>query len=165
MTSAPRKRTPNDATAFEREQLRFFLTRDDLASSLAEINPSLAWLPLLGEMKLIRADTQLAPWVEKNFDSLDAVRDVAANIHFFGPETAEVLEFRLNHQLNRLSALLVQSWRLILRHMRTARQRGLQSDWFDIQPRIKRGEFARGDRTFRAGASAKTQDRQASRLV
>jgi hypothetical protein len=142
MTSATQKKTPNDATAFEREQLRFFLTRDDLTSTLAEINPSLAWLPLLGEMKLIRADTQLAPWVERNFDSLDAVRDVAANIHFFGPDTAEVLEFRLNHQLNRLSALLVQSWRLILRHMRTAKQRGLQSDWFDIQSRIKRGEFS-----------------------
>jgi hypothetical protein len=142
MSPAPKKKTPNDATEFEREQLRFFLTRDDLASTLAEINPSLAWLPLLGEMKLIQADTQLAPWVERNFTSLEAVRDVAANIHFFGSETADVLEFRLNNQLNHLSPLLIQSWRLILRHMRTAPRRGLQSAWFDIAPRIKRGELS-----------------------
>src|SRR5688500_5485827 len=107
MLQAPKKRTPNDVTEFEREQLRFFLTRDDLTSTLAEINPSLAWLPLMGEMRLIRPETQLAPWIERNFDSADAVRDVAANIHFFGPDTADVLEFRLNNQLNRLTPLLI----------------------------------------------------------
>lgn len=44
-----RKRTPEDVTEFEREQLRFFLAGDDLATTLATINPSLAWLPVLSE--------------------------------------------------------------------------------------------------------------------
>jgi hypothetical protein len=141
MTEAAKK-TPRDATEFEREQLRFFLLRGDLVGTLTEINPSLAWLSLLGEMQLVNRDTPLAPWIERNFDSVDAVQEVAANIKSFTPETADVLEFRLNRKLSSLSPLLVQCWRLIFRHIRTAKQRGLQSDWFDIEPRIRRGELS-----------------------
>src|SRR5713101_2994765 len=85
---APGKKTPADATPFEREQLRFFLSGGDLAATLSEVNPSLAWLPVLSEMKLIQSETQLIAWIERNFGDADAVRDVVANIHFFGPETA-----------------------------------------------------------------------------
>jgi hypothetical protein len=94
----PRKKTPADVSAFEREQLRFFLSGDDLAATLSEVNPSLAWLPVLSEMKLIQSETQLIEWIERNFGDADAVRDVVANIHFFGPETANFLEYRLNAQ-------------------------------------------------------------------
>ena len=83
--SAPRKKTPADATPFEREQLRFFLSEGDLAATLAEVNPPLAWLPILSEMKLIQSETQLIAWIERNFSDADAVRDVVANINFFGP--------------------------------------------------------------------------------
>ena len=96
--TASQKKTPSDATDFEREQLRFLLGRNDLTATLVEFNPSLAWLPILGEMKLIREETQLAPWIERNFASLEAIRDIAANIRFFGPETADILEFRLNRE-------------------------------------------------------------------
>jgi hypothetical protein len=63
---APRKKTPADATAFEREQLRFFLSGGDLAATLSEVNPSLAWLPVLSEMKLIQSETQLIAWIERS---------------------------------------------------------------------------------------------------
>src|ERR1019366_5560068 len=96
--NAPRKKTPAEATPFEREQLRFFLSGGDLASTLSEINPSLAWLPVLYEMKLIQAETQLIPWIERNFADADAVRDIVANIRFFGPESASFREIRLNAQ-------------------------------------------------------------------
>lgn len=99
MTGASRKKTPKDVTEFEREQLRFFLARDDLAVVLADLNPSLAWLPILDELKLINADTQLAMWLERNLADLGAVRDVVANIHFFRPDTADILEFRLNRRV------------------------------------------------------------------
>src|SRR3954464_4416418 len=92
------KKTPADATPFEREQLRFFLSGDDLAATLSEFNPSLAWLPLLSEMKLIQSERQLIAWIELNFADVNAVRDVVANIQFFGRETADFLEFRLNTQ-------------------------------------------------------------------
>jgi hypothetical protein len=138
MRDAPRK-TPKDATEFEREQLRFFLTQGDVAAMLAKVNPSLAWLPMLAELKLIDVETQLAPWIQKNFAEADAVREVAANIHFFGPDTADILEFRLN-QTEGLPPLLMTCWRLILRHMRTAKRGGLRYEWFDIAPRIEHGE-------------------------
>src|SRR5262249_1513156 len=67
-------------------------------------------------------------------------REVAANIRFFVPETAELLEFRLNHQVDRLTPLLEKCWRLIIRYMRTARRGILQADWFEIAPRIKHGD-------------------------
>lgn len=136
------RKTPSDVTAFEREQLRFFLSKGDVGATLTEINPSLAWLPVLFDLKLIDRTTQLAAWIEKNFADPDAVRDVAANIHFFTPETADLLEFRLQ-QTAGLPKLLADSWWLIIRHMRTYRRGLLGSEWFDIEARIKRGEHSR----------------------
>lgn len=141
MSRFSRRNTPKDTTEFEREQLRFLLARSDIAVVLAEINPSLAWLPVLAELNLINANTHLAPWIEKNFASVDAVREVAANIHFFGPDAAEVLELRLN-QREGIPPLLVRCWRLIIRYISTANRGGLRFDWFDIAPRLKRGEHS-----------------------
>jgi hypothetical protein len=139
---ATRKKTPADATPFEREQLRFFLSGGDLAATLAAVNPSLAWLPLLSEMKLIQSETQLIAWIERNFADVDAVRDVVANIHFFGPETANFLEYRLNAQAANLSPLLAKSWALIVRHMRAAKRGLAQNEWFEIAPQLKRGDHS-----------------------
>jgi hypothetical protein len=139
---AVRKKTPANATPFEREQLLFFLSGGDLAATLSEFNPSLAWLPLLSEMKLIQSETQLIAWIERNFTEVDAVRDVVANIHFFGPETANFLEFRLNVRSADLSPLLAKSWALIVRHMRTAKQGLAQNEWFEIAPQLKRGDHS-----------------------
>lgn len=140
-TATPRrKKTPRDASEFEREQLRFFLMRDDITATLAEINPSIAWLPWLAETKLLQPSTQLAPWIEKNFVEPDGIRDVAANIRYFDADTAELLEFRLNRQLDALSPLLIKCWRLIIRHIRSVRRGVLASEWFAIAPRVKRGE-------------------------
>jgi hypothetical protein len=137
-----KKKTPADATPFEREQLRFFLSISDLAAILNELNPSLAWLPLLSEMKLIQNETQLTAWIERNFGDPDAVREVVANIQFFGPETATLLEYRLHAQAADLPPPLMKSWTLIIHHMRTARQ-GLAGDgWFYVVPYLQRGDYS-----------------------
>jgi hypothetical protein len=138
----PREKTPADATAFEREQLRFFLSGSDLAATLSEVNPSLAWLPVLSEMKLIQSETQLIAWIERNFADTNAVRDVVANIHFFGPNTADLLEYRLNAQAATLPPLLAKSWALIIRHMRAARRGLVDNEWFEIAPQLKRREHS-----------------------
>jgi hypothetical protein len=141
-TPTPEKtrKTPDNATAFEREQLRFFLSQGDFATMLATLNPSLAWLPVLSQMKLVQNEAQLFSWIERNFADVEAIRDVVANLRFFGPDTARFLDYRLNAQAERLQPLLVKCWRLIIRHMRTTKQGVLQNDWFEIAPRIKRGE-------------------------
>ncbi|WP_316185368.1 MULTISPECIES: hypothetical protein [unclassified Bradyrhizobium] len=137
-----RKKTPADTTPFEREQLRFFLSGGNLASTLSELNPSLAWLPFLWEAKLVESDAQLVAWVERNFSDVDAVRDVAANVQFFGPESAAFLEFRLNAHAETLPPLLSKCWALILRHMRSA-QRGLaQNEWFEVLRLVKQGNHS-----------------------
>lgn len=133
------RKTPKDTTEFEREQLRFFLAKSDVAAVLVEANPSLAWLPMLAELKVFETETQLAPWIQKNFADIEAIREVAANIHFFGFDTANILEFRLN-QTEGLPPLLMSCWRLIIRHMRSANRGALRDEWFDIEPRIRRGE-------------------------
>lgn len=140
--AANRKKTPRDVSEFEREQLRFFLMRDDLAMTLAELNPSIAWLPWLNEMKLLQPRTQLAPWIEKNFGEPDGIRDVAANLHFFDAHTAELLEFRLNRQQDVLPPLLIKCWRLIIKYTRSARRTAFSGEWIDLAPRIKRGEHS-----------------------
>jgi hypothetical protein len=140
--SRPRKRTPAEASEFEREQLRFFLSGDDLAATLATVNPSLAWLPDLYAMKLVQHETQLIAWIERNFADVDAVRDVVNNLALFGPETANFLEFRLNSQAKNLSPLLKKCWELIIRHMRSAKRTLAQNEWFEIAPQLKRGEHS-----------------------
>ena len=113
-----RKKTPSDTTDFEREQLRFFLSRENIPETLAELNPSLAWLPELARMSVIRSPAELTPWIEKNFDSPDAVREVAANLWFFDVRAAELLELGLNRRRDVLSPLLIKCWRAIIRHIR-----------------------------------------------
>jgi hypothetical protein len=139
---ASRKKTPADVTPFEREQLRFFLSEGDLTVTLSEINPSLAWLPVLSEMKLIRSETQLIAWIERNFADADAVRDVVANIRFFGPETANFLEYSLNAQAANLPPLFAKTWGLIIRYMRAAKRGLAQNEWFGIAPQLKRGDHS-----------------------
>src|SRR3981189_2045767 len=105
-----KKKTPRDTTDFEREQLRFFLSREDVADKLAELNPSLAWLPELARMKVIQSGAQLTPWIEKNLDDPEAVREVSGNLDFFDERAAELLEFRLNRRRETLPPLLAKSW-------------------------------------------------------
>jgi len=88
MDEHAQKTTPIDVSDFEREQLRFFLGNGDTVRILSEVNPSLAWLPILAGMDLLRNDAALPIWVERNFSSLDAVRQVVSNIRFFRAESA-----------------------------------------------------------------------------
>jgi hypothetical protein len=137
------KKTPNEATEFEREQLRFLLSGDDVAVILSRVNPSLAWLPVLWDMGLIQNERQLVGWIERNLGSTDAVREVVANLKFFGPEAGNLLHMRLNSEAPKLSPLLVQSWKLIIRHMRASKRDVTHSEWFDLLPELKRGEHGR----------------------
>jgi hypothetical protein len=135
-----KRRTPADATEFEREQLRFFLSGDDLAVTLATLNPSLAWLSVLSEMKLIQNERELVAWIQGNFGSVEALREVVANLAYFGPETAAFLKSRLDAQASTLAPLLVKSWNLVISHMRTAKQGLARVEWFELLPQLKRGE-------------------------
>ncbi len=137
------KKTPTEATDFEREQLRFFLSSGNVTEKLLELNPSLAWLPMLAQMNLIKKTR--SNWrrgSKRNFADPEAVREVAANIHYFGPNSAEILEFGLNKMSDQLTPLLVKSWRLVIRGMRNNRRGLLRTDWFEVAPRIKRGDTA-----------------------
>jgi hypothetical protein len=135
-----KKKTPYESTDFEREQLRFFLGREDVADKLAELNPSLAWLPELARMKVIQSGSELTPWIEKNFDDPEAVREVSGNLDYFDERAAALLEFRLNRRRDTLPPLLAKSWQLIIRHIRDNPRGMLRSEWFDLAPRIKAGE-------------------------
>ena len=134
------KKTPSDATEFEREQLRFLLSGDDVAAMLSRINPSLAWLPILWDMGLIQNERQPIAWIERNLASTDAVREVSANLKFFGPETGNLLQMRLNSEAPKLPPLLTQSWKLIIRHMRASKRDVTHNEWFDLQPELRRGD-------------------------
>lgn len=137
-----RRKTPADASEFEREQLRFLLAGDDLAVVLATLNPSLAWLPLLSQMKLIQSETQLIVWIERNFGNVDAIAEVVANLQYFGPDTASFLQYRLNAQVASLPPLLVECWNLIIRHMRTNKRGLAGNELLDLLPQLKRGEHS-----------------------
>ena len=94
-----RKKTPGDASEFEREQLRFLLSDGDVTTTLATINPSLAWLPVLQQMRLIQNGHQLANWIERNFTDSNAIRDVVENLQFFNAQIPGLLEVSIGHAL------------------------------------------------------------------
>lgn len=162
MVIEPAKKTPENVTAFEREQLRFFLSDGELAAKLAEINPSLAWLSVLAEMSVIESGIQLIGWLERNFADPDGIREVVANLRFFQPETADFLESRLNVQAALLPPLLVKCWTLIIRQMRAANQGFIGSEWFEIQPQLRRGgSLARNRAAAGKCLAPEAKDRQA----
>lgn len=142
MSELQRKTTPADVSEFERERLRFLLDGDDAATILTEINPSLAWLPLLAETKVFQNNSVLPLWVEKNFGSLDAVRDVVENLRFFNAESGRILKYRLQAQRERITPLLTKSWELIVRHIENEQQGRTQNQWFELLPRIKQGDLS-----------------------
>jgi hypothetical protein len=142
MADATEKTTPIDVSEFEREKLRFFLGNSDMASLLSEVNPSLAWLPILAEMNLLQNDAALPLWVERNFNSVEAVREVVANIRFFKTESARILGYRLNDQRDKIEPLLAKCWQLIIRHIRNAQPGLVQNAWFEVLPQVKRGDLA-----------------------
>ena len=133
------KKTPEDASEFEREQLRFFLSQGDVAALLAEFNPSLAWLPVFFEMKLLQGEHQLFAWIDQNMSSIEAIADVSANIRFFGPDTASFIERRLNRASTASAPLLNKCWSLIVQHLRNSVR---ETDWFEIAPQLKKGEHS-----------------------
>ena len=138
-----KKKTPSDASDFEREQLRFFLSNRDVTGTLAEMNPSLAWLPELPKMKLIEHPRQLTMWIERNFADSEAIREVAANVEYFDEELADLLENRLSQRRSSLPSLLTKCWQLIIRHIRNSRRGMLRSDWFELQSRLKAGDYSK----------------------
>lgn len=135
------RKTPSDTTEFDREQLRFFLAQENVGGKLAELNPSLAWLPELVRMKIVQP-VNLAPWIERNFDDPEAVRQVCANLSFFDEGVADYLEFSLARKRDALSKVLVKSWNLLIRHIRNSPRGMLRSEWYEIAPRLKAGEYS-----------------------
>jgi hypothetical protein len=137
-----KRKTPNDASEFERQQLRFFLSGEDIAARLTTINPSLAWLPVLHEMRLVQNGNQLINWIERNFSDPEAIKEVVENLHFFNQEHASLLEFRLNGQAADIPPLLLSCWRLILRSIKQNKHGVFENEWYELEPQIRRGEHS-----------------------
>src|SRR5665213_489615 len=132
---------PRDASDFEREQLSFLIAHDDAVTLLVSNNPSLAWLPTLADLKLVGKDQPwLVAWLERNLEEPDAVRDVVANIALLGKTVVDVLDYRLQHLQAPLREPYATAWRLIVRHLKTPGRDVFGSGWFDVQPRLARGE-------------------------
>ncbi|WP_137479419.1 hypothetical protein [Bradyrhizobium elkanii] len=123
--------------------MRFFFAGTDALTVLTEINPSLAWLPLLADMKVFQEnDGALAAWVERNFGAIEAVREVVENLRFFNAETARVLRYRLDAHHNSLDPLLTKCWQLIIRHIENEQNGRVQNEWFELAPRLRQGDLS-----------------------
>lgn len=134
-------KAPSDTSDFEREQLGFLIAHGDVASTLAVNNPSLAWLPSLADLKLVVHDQPgIVSWLERNLENPDAVKDAVANIALLGTKVADFLAFRLQRRQPPLDPLFATAWNLIVRHLKSAGRDGIGNGWFDVEPRLVRGE-------------------------
>jgi len=136
-----RRRTPADATDFEKEQLRFLLAESsDLPAILTRLNPSLAWLRFFVDAIIAKDDRLLAAWIARNFADMGAIREVVDNLHLLGPDTAKILEYHLNHVPEPLPSAIEKAWRLLIKSIRTNAGADVFGDWFEIAPRIRNGD-------------------------
>lgn len=136
-----RRKTLAEATDFEREQLRFFLSQPvDVATALATLNPSLTWLRFFVEAKLAKDGGPVAAWIARNFSSIEAVHEVVENLHLLGPETAEVLRRHLDHHSEPLPPVMQKAWALLIESMRANSGANPLSGWYEIAPRIRSGD-------------------------
>lgn len=132
---------PQDASELEKSQLKFCLGRGDAHASLVANNPSLSWLSVLTELKLVKFDDRwLATWIERNLDAPAAVTQIVESLGLFGPETAELLEYRLNRHPTPLPGYLRLSWTLIIRHMRNVKHGLAMRGWYDLLPRLNQAD-------------------------
>ncbi|WCK80145.1 SIR2 family protein [Agrobacterium fabrum] len=126
---------------FEKSQLLSLLRRGNVAPLLLKANPSLAWLSVLADLRLVQHDQRLlASWIGKNLHDADAVKEVVGRLPLFGKAAAESLQFALNQNAGALPPYLVTAWRLIIRHMENAADPELTFGWFDLQPVLLRGD-------------------------
>ena len=136
------KKTPTEATEFEREQLRFFLTNENVAQVLDSLNPSLAWLPEFQKLGVFRTQHPLVSWIERNFDDLQAIREVAANIQFFNEDSGRLMEHNLNRHAKRLPPLVLKSWRLVIHAMKLQRSGRYFGEWFQLAAAVRSGDIS-----------------------
>ena len=134
------KKTPVEATEFEREQLRFFLANENIGPTLEWLNPSLAWLPEFQRLGVFRTQHVLVNWIERNFDDLQAIREVAANMQFFDEESGRLIEHSLNRRAKLLPPLALKSWRLVVQAMKQQRSSRYFGDWFQLAATLRSGE-------------------------
>lgn len=138
-----RRKTPADASEFEKEQLGFFLSESmDFAVALSKLNPSLAWLRFFIEAKLAKDNGPLAMWIARNFADAEAVREVVDNLYLLGPETAKVLEYHLDRVSVSLPPAMEKAWRLLIKSMRTNTRATELGGWFEIANRIRGGNIS-----------------------
>ena len=109
----PVRKTPADATEFEREQLRFFLGDKNFARDSANAEPVARVAAGAEEVGGVDyRPPELAAWIEPNFNDLQAIGEVAANMLFFNEDSGRLLEEGLNRKANSLPPLVLKSWRL-----------------------------------------------------
>src|SRR5260370_28067029 len=113
-----------------------------MCSPLATLYASVGWLPILAEMNLLQNDATLPLWVEQNFESLEAIREVVKNIRFFRAESAAILDHRLAPKRATLPPLQAKCWQLIIRHIRNAPRATWQNEWYEVLPRLRRGDVS-----------------------
>ncbi|NSZ03128.1 hypothetical protein G6M70_04680 [Agrobacterium tumefaciens] len=134
------KKSPDQASDFDRSQLSSLKARGNAPALLIEANPSLAWLPTLIEIKMIQFDDRwLAAWINQNFQEPRSVREVVAHLGMFGPGVADALSYLLERYKGELSILLRKSWSLLVRHMRRVRL-SPASGWYDLLPVLERSD-------------------------
>ncbi|MGH8227080.1 MAG: hypothetical protein ACREU3_04105 [Steroidobacteraceae bacterium] len=136
-----RRRTPADATDFEKEQLRPLLSESsDLPTILTKLNPSLAWLRFFVDAIVAKDDKLLAAWIAHNFADTGAIREVVDNLHLLGPDAAKILQYHLDHVPVPLPSAIEKAWRLLIQSMRTNAGADTFGDWFEIAPRVRNGD-------------------------
>ncbi|XUY29984.1 SIR2 family protein (plasmid) [Agrobacterium sp. rho-8.1] len=132
------RKLPSDASDFDKSQLSSLRGRGSVPALLITANPSLAWLPTLIELDVIRYDDRWsAGWLRQNLHEARSIVEVVSQLRMFGPSLADALSYNLEQYQGNLPPLLRKSWALLVRHMRQVK-RSHVSAWYDLLPVLKR---------------------------
>lgn len=145
------ERNPENASNFSINKVNFCLgeemRQNGLNSVISTINIPVRWIIWFFRNSEFEIGNPIVAWISRNFSNLNAVKDVADNMDYISHakisrQYIRAVERELIRQEENLNPINIRCWRLILRYLSSPRLDSLQSEWFRIKARVKRGEYS-----------------------
>lgn len=131
---------PEKLDVAQADQLSFLLETFGADRVLVELEPTMAWLLRVVELGVVNWNSHaVGVWITRHLGDAATLGQIAANVDRLNEGTAQQLEFQLE-EASELPKWMRESWRLIVRHIRNWSNSSIESDWFQIRPRVASGD-------------------------
>lgn len=131
---------PERLDATQTDQVSFLLEIFGADRVLLELESPIDWLLKVIELGVVTwSSHSVGVWITRHLGDSVALMQIANNVGSLNEGTAQQLEFRLEEEAA-LPTWMLESWRLIARHIRNWSGLLSEIDWFGVRRRIANGD-------------------------